>query len=381
MSVTTTTNEIFDAVRALAPTITARSDEIERERRVPQDLVDDLSAAGCFRILVPRSHGGADLGLTAQMEVCEELARADGSVGWTVMIGCTAPALFGFLPRPTFDAIYADGPDVILAGVLAPTGKATPVDDGFRVSGQWAFASGCHHSHWFLAHCVVDDGRIPPVRMMVLPPEDIEIKDTWSVSGLCGTGSHDFVADDVFVPVERSFVIGGEPCLGGPLMRVPVPALPALNCASVALGIARGALDEITELATEKVPLFDKAPLAANPVFQNQLGDADAGLRAARSLLYADAASVWDTAADGGSFTPEHRARIRATATWATRTATSVVDMAYTAGGGSAIYARSPLQRRLRDIHTLTQQVGVKQDVLTKAGAILAGQETDLTFF
>jgi len=127
--------ETLEAVHALAPAIAARSEEIERGRRVPPDLVEELTAAGCFRTLVPRSYGGAELDLPAHMRVIEELARADDSVGWTVMIGSLAPVLFGKLPRETFDAIYADGPDVVVAGTFKPSGVATPVDDGFRVTG------------------------------------------------------------------------------------------------------------------------------------------------------------------------------------------------------------------------------------------------------
>jgi alkylation response protein AidB-like acyl-CoA dehydrogenase len=314
------------------------------------------------------------------MRVLEELARADGSIGWTVGIGHAAPVLLGKLPHQAFDAIYGDGPDVIVAGTFNPTGVATPVDGGFRVAGQWSFASGCQHAHWFIAHCIVDDGRQPPIRMMVLPATDVEIKDTWSVSGLCGTGSHDFLVNDLFVPAERSFTLWDEACLDIPLLRIPELSLSTLAFGAVAVGIAHKALAEVTDLATRKVPLFSGGTLASNPLFQHQLGEADARLRAARSLLYADAATAWATAVAATPFTPDHRARIRATATWVTSTATSVVDMAYTAGGGTSLYSSSPLQRRLRDIHALTQHFGVKLDTFTTAGAVFAGQEVDLTF-
>ena len=109
------------------------------------------------------------------------------------MIGSSAPVLFGKLPPATLEMMYASGPDVVAAGTFNPTGAATVVDGGFRASGRWAFASGCQHADWFLAHCIVDDGSMPPLRMMVLPASDVHIVDTWTVSGLCGTGSHDFV--------------------------------------------------------------------------------------------------------------------------------------------------------------------------------------------
>ena len=218
---TTTTEPILDVVKAMNPAITLRAEEIERARRLPPDLVDELLAAGCFRMLVPRSHGGLELDLPVQVSVLEELARADASVAWTVMIGSEGPVLFRMLPRASFDALYAAGPDVILAASANPTGTATPVEGGYRVTGRWGFASGCQHAHWFVGHCVVDDGREPPVRMMMFAPSDLDIQDTWSVSGLCGTGSHDVVVDGAFVRDELSFVFGGAPSVDVPPLRIP----------------------------------------------------------------------------------------------------------------------------------------------------------------
>jgi alkylation response protein AidB-like acyl-CoA dehydrogenase len=370
-----------EAVRALTPQIASRADEIEQARRLPPDLVEALVAAGCFRSLVPNSHGGTANSLRAHMQIIGELAQADGSVGWTVMIGSSAPAILGLLPRDSFDAIYAAGPDVILGGAFNPTGTATPVDGGFRVTGQWSFASGCQHTDWFIAHCVVEDGRLPPIRMAVLPASDIDIKDTWWVSGLRGTGSHDFVVDDVFVPEARTFsIVEHEPCLDGPLWRIPELSASTMMIGAVALGIARGAVDEIVTLATGKVPAFSATALAANPLFQNQLGEMEAHLHVASSALDAEADAAWTRAIADSPFTPEIRASIRATTTLVVRMAASVVDLAYSAGGGSSLYASSPLQRRLRDIHALTQHFALKPDTLTLVGAVLADQNPDLTF-
>jgi len=374
-------DSVLDKIRAMAPAIAARGDEIEQGRRLPTDLVEKLSTAGCFRAMVPASHGGQGLTFAEQLLVIRELARADGSVGWTVMIGSSAPVVLGLLPRSSFDQIYAKGPDVILGGAFNPKGVATPVDGGYRVSGRWSFASGCQHCHWFVAHCMVDDGRMPPVRMMVLPPSDVEIADTWYVSGLCGTGSHDFVVDDVFVPDERSFTLWDEPALDGPLWRIPELSLSSLMMANVAVGIAEGALGEITTLASGKVPMLADSTLGANALFQHDLAEADARLRAARALLDADAATAWRIADAGRELSPEDRARTRSTAVWVARTAACVVDAAYHAGGGTSLYVSSPLQRRLRDVHAVTQHFALKPDTLTLAGSVLAGQDgVDLSF-
>ena len=371
---------ILEAVRELIPVIAARSDEIENARRLPPDLVAQLRAAGCFRMLLPQRLGGAGATLAAHVTMVRELARADGSVGWTVLLGSSAPLIFGNLPVDSFDAVFTENPDLALAGTFNPTGVATPEDGGYRVSGRWSFASGCQHADWLIAHCFVDDGRVPPLRMMMIPAADAEIIDTWSVAGMCGTGSHDFAVDGLFVADERSFNVFEEGGLDGPLWRIPELSYSALQFANVAIGIAEGVLAEITTLASGKVPLFADATLAANPLFRNRLAEADAHFRAARALLDTEIESTWATAVAGTMLTPEQRARIRAAASWVVSAAAAVVDMAYTFGGGSALYSSSPLQRRWRDVHAITQHFAVKPDTLTLAGAVLAGQDVDLTF-
>ena len=245
---------ILDAVRALAPVIAARSEEIEQARRLPPDLVAQLRDAGCFRMLLPERLGGAGAGLTDHVAMVRELARADGSVGWTVLLNSSAPLIFGNLPVESFTAVFTENPDLALAGTFNPTGVATPEDGGYRVTGRWSFASGCQHADWLIAHCFVDDGRVPPLRMMMIPAADAEIIDTWSVAGMCGTGSHDFAVDGLFVADDRSFSVFEHGGLDGPLWQVPELTYSSLQFANVTIGIAEGAVAEITTLASGKVP-------------------------------------------------------------------------------------------------------------------------------
>ena len=378
---TVETETLLDAVRELAPAITKRAAEIEAARRLPPDLVESLTDAGFFRMLLPRSHGGMSLELPAAMRVLEALGQADGSVGWTVMIGAGTWCDLAGLPRASFDAIYADGP-VRTGGAVSPSGTATAVDGGYRIRGRWAFVSGCQHSAWLSANCMEDVDGEPRLRMAILSADEVEIEDTWRAAGLCGTGSHHIAVHDVFVPAERTFVLfAGEPCVDEPLVRVPVPALVALVIGSVAIGIAEGALDDIHATAGTKTPLFASGTLAGNPLFQHELATADTRLRAARALLYEEAASTWATATAREEPTLEQRARVRAAGVWVTATAAEVVGFCYRAGGGGAVYLDNPLQRRLRDINTVTQHFVVRPDTLTTAGAILAGQGLELPIF
>jgi alkylation response protein AidB-like acyl-CoA dehydrogenase len=251
------------------------------------------------------------------------------------------------------------------------------------VTGRWSFASGCEHADWIYGNCVegVVDG-VPQLRTAVFEPGQVVIEDTWTVSGLRGTGSHHFRADAVVVPAERTLdPLADPPCLDAPIVRVPIPSLIALGIASVAVGVAQGALDDVVALAAEKVPLLDRRPLATNPAFQLELAGADTELAAARALIHEAAAAAWETATAGAEFTLAHRARMRAAAVWATARAADVTRAAYRAGGGGAIYAASPLQRRLRDADALTQHFLVRRDTLATAGAILAGEDVDVMVF
>ena len=379
---TATPRDVLHAAGELASTIADRAAEIEAARRVPPDLLEQLVHAGCFRLLMPGGHGGLGADVVTGMRLFQSLARADTSVAWTVMIGGSSWCDLTGLPRGTFDAIFSRS-DVITAGVINPTGSITACEGGYRVTGRWSFASGCEHADLLFGNCVEDTGQAEPqLRVAVFAPDQVVIEDTWTTSGLRGTGSHHFRADGVVVPAARTFLpLADEPCLDEPLVRIPPPALYSLEIAAVALGIAEGALDDILALAGAKVPLFAAAALAANPTFQLELARADTDLRAAHALLYEAAETAWATATDRTDFTLEQRARLRAAAVWATERAAEVVDTAYRSGGGGALYAESPLQRRFRDVHALTQHFLVKRDTLSTVGAILAGQDINVMVF
>jgi alkylation response protein AidB-like acyl-CoA dehydrogenase len=366
---------ILDAARDLAPRIAARAPEIERGRRLPPDLVAELLEAGFFRMSVPRSHGGLELEYPATVEALTSLAAADGATGWTVMIGSESPQLLALLPRESFDEVYAAGPDVIIAGAFAPQGRAIPADGGYRVSGRWGFASGCQHADWLFGNCVVDDGATPPnLRCALLPAPEWTIHDTWHTSGLRGTGSHDIEVSDHFVAAERSFVLfGGAASLAGPLFQAPLLQA-SLHIASVALGIAEGALADLVGFAaTKKKRLYAQVALPDSPLFQHRIGHAEADLLAARAMLRERAEELWAQAC-AGEVSPPFAPRVLQTSGWIAETAARAVDACYTAAGGSALYESSPLQRRLRDVHALTQHASLQDTVFTNAGLLRLGR-------
>ena len=273
---------LLGAVRDLAPLISARSAEIDAARRLPLDLLGQLTAAGCFRMFVPKSHGGLDIDVPASMEIIETLASADGSTGWVVMIGSETPMLLALLSRKHFDNLYANGPDVIIAGAFAPRGHAELVDGSYRVSGRWGFASGCQHSQWLFGNCIVTENGTPragvipgtaQARGMMFAPSKAQILDTWSVNGLRGTGSHDIAVEDLTVAEDDSFdIFFGRPCIETPSMAEPL-LYAALHIGAVAIGIAQRAITEIVALAnTNKRRLYASASIAESPLFQYRVG-------------------------------------------------------------------------------------------------------------
>ena len=368
---------ILAGLDELVPELSARAAETEAARRLPPDLVALLTGAGCFRMLRPRSHGGVEGTLADQLHLVEVLSRADASVGWTTMIGSSAWVDMVHLPRGTFDELFAE-PDVIVAGAISPSGTAEATSDGFRVHGRWGFITGVEHATWVALNCLEADpaGGPPGMRLAIVPQRELVVEDTWHVSGLRGTGSQHVRAEGLSVPAAWTCnPMAGEACVDLTITRVPPPAFVALAVSRVALGIAAGALDDIIELASGKVPLLSAGTLATSPTFHRDLAAADARLRGARALHDETVGSVWAAAGSGAAFTNQLRARARLDAVWAVEEAVAVVEFAYRAGGGSALYDSSPLQRRLRDVHAVTQHFIVRPDVFAGAGQVLAGLE------
>jgi alkylation response protein AidB-like acyl-CoA dehydrogenase len=374
---------VLDDARRIAGGLGDRSREIEAARRVPPDLLQALIAAGCFRILLPTTHGGAGATLPEALELYETIATGDASTGWTVMIGATGWCDLARLPRATFDALFPPSADVIVAGAFAPSGSIAPIDSGYELTGRWGFVSGCEHATYLFLNAVegVADGH-PLMRASVLDPADVTIEDTWTVAGLRGTGSHHISVRDVAVPPERTFVpLVDPPCVEVPIVHISTPAIFALGIAAVAIGAAQGALDEVVGLAQGKVPLLAPGPLATSPLFHHDLARADAGLAAGRALLAEATGRLWERAAAGADVALEDRARARAAAAWAMDAALVATEFAYRAAGGGALYAESPLQRRLRDVHAMTQHFLVRPDTFVTAGGILAGQGLTIPVF
>ena len=355
----------------------AQAAETERERALSGELVDAIRATGLFRAGAPESIGALESAPGSALAGAERIAQGDAAAGWCVSIAMTSSLLAGWMPAEAAAASFGASDD-IAAGVWAPLGKAEPTDGGFRVSGRWPFCSGISHSNWFFGGCMVSDGEGPPsLRVAGIPVEELEIIDTWHTSGLRGTGSHDSVASDVVVPSERLFsIVDGMPRSDAALYRFPLFGYFALSIAAAALGNARGAIQDLVELAAGKVGAGSSRTLAERPATQAAVGEAEAELRAARSFYYEAVEEAW-AAAQQGEVSVELRLGLRLAATHAVRRSANVARTMYDLGGGTAIYESSPLQRRFRDAHAATAHFQVNPATWELAGRLLVGLPTD----
>ena len=365
-----------DLASDLVADIRANAETAEADRRVPDHIIRAMAERGLFRLCVPSAYGGSEVDPLTLVRVLETIAIGDGSTGWVAMIGATTGALGFYLPEEGAAEVYSSDPEVLTGGVFAPRGVAHPDEGGFRVTGRWGFASGCEHATWLIGGSLVDG--LPPPRQMVFRASEVRVLDTWRVSGLRGTGSHDMAVEDVFVPESRQASIVSEPPrLRTPLSAFPVFGLLAVGIAAVCLGIARAAVDELIGLASVKKPEGSGRLLYERPGTQAAVGAAEGELRAARAFLEEALSEVWEAATQAGEISVRDRALVRLAATHATHSAASTVDLMYSAGGGTSIYETSPLQRHFRDIHTATQHMMVAPPTLELTGRVLLGLDTD----
>ncbi len=369
----------------MAPLAASLAQQTERDRALAPELVAQLREGGLLHLCLPRSAGGPEATAAELFETLETLGRADGASGWCAMIASTTAVLGAYLSAEDAEAIFARGSS-IAGGVFAPLGRAGRAEDELVVSGRWAFVSGIGHSDWMFGGCVVEgeqgvellEGGRPDVRLVGMAKHELEVIDTWSVSGLCGTGSHDVAAEGLTVPSRFGVSLFSDlPREPGPLYAFPLFGLLALGIAAVALGIARGSIDALIELAGAKRPAPGARSLAERATIQSELARAEAALRAARALALEQISNAWSAAEAGAGLSDQLKLGLRLAATHGTATAAEVATSMYRAGGGSSIYADSPLQRCFRDANVATQHMMVAPASWELAGRVLLGLGTD----
>ena len=373
--------------RSFQSALKTRAPEIERLRQLPVDIAKDFTDAGFYRLCVPRAYGGLEADPIAIAGVIEALGEADGSAAWCIMIGATSGLVSAYMQEATAKSVFAADPNLIIAGVFAPRGRAVEDGDAYLVNGRWQWGSGSPNAKMIMGGCiVVRDGDpvmlpsgVPDSRMMLVPISEAELANNWDVSGLCGTGSQDFAIKNKRVPKSMSVGLMSDQPIDRPLYAFPVFGMLAAGIAAVMLGIARASITELIELAGAKTPEGHRKPIAARTRTQEDVADAEATLRSARAFFYESINAAWSEAQSGGKLSLKSRQDLRLSATHAARSSVKVVDLMYNLGGGTSVYKTSPLQRYFRDVHVASQHMMIATPTLETAGRVLLGLETDVT--
>lgn len=380
-----------ERVAELRGLIETHADAAEEQRHLSSEVARAMARAGLYRVAVPKSLGGAEAHPVDQIRLIEAVSEIHGSTGWNLMIGIeNMGVLAAVYPKPLTEALYAD-PELIIAGSLNPLGRATRVEGGYRVSGQWPFASGIHNAHYFWSQSILhdadgervrgDDGNVVLCESMV-PIRDVEIVDTWHVAGLCGSGSHDARLDDVFVPDSHiSHVQQQIPVEAGTLYRLPIYSRLAYNKVGVATGIARAAIRQFDELAGAKKPRGSMNLLRDRVDAQRAMAEAERLVGAARAYVFETVSALWDTVERGESPSTRQKALVQLACSGAASDAVRAVEMLHAAAGASVNFLSSPLGRSFRDVHVVRQHIMVSPQFTEAVGRVLLGLESQSFLF
>jgi alkylation response protein AidB-like acyl-CoA dehydrogenase len=381
---------LVQAAAAMRPVLRGYQQEIEREQRLPRALVEQLRAAGFYRMVIPRALGGLQVDPLTYLRVVELLSEGVGSVGWNIANNSIGQLVTLGLPNEGVHEVHGAAPSVIAGTAVQGGGQAVPVDGGYRISGRWTFGSGCQESAWMLGSFqILDDGqprRRPDGGSLywrgVFPRSEAKIVEgSWDVAGLRGTGSFDWTVDDVFLPERRTMVHAGVPLDNqwarwpGVTYALPSQAWVGPHHSAVITGIARAGIDALIALAVEKTPRGRTGMLCENPQVQDAVGRADAMLNAGRVYRSAMIAELWNTIAAGEETTLEQRARCRLASTYAADSARQAMDLVYRHGGSTSFKRESRLAECWRDLHVVGQTVTIAPEWYPIGGRVYLGMD------
>jgi alkylation response protein AidB-like acyl-CoA dehydrogenase len=368
--------ELLDRARAMVPEIRALAEETERRRSLFPHIVEKIRDAELLRTTRPKLFGGFEYDGEVALRIALTISTACASTGWAVNGALANGVSFGHYPIEAQRELWANGEDPFTCACFAPTGTAVPRDGGYRLSGEWSFASGCDHSAWIrlgarIAGPTPDDGAF-----FLLPIGDVEIEDNWFVCGLAGTGSKNILVRDAFVPSHRVLRFAdtrsgrtpGSHHHPNPLYRMPLLVLGASMLASTAVGAAKGALSDYLEMTTGR---RTRGALAGGGLamtefatVQLRYAEAAAAVEAAELILLTDMRAAMQKLRAGEEITIADRIRSRRNQAYATRLAVQAVEALNASTGGDGLLLSNPIQRAWRDVNAVARHVSLNWDAV-----------------
>jgi alkylation response protein AidB-like acyl-CoA dehydrogenase len=364
-------HELRARAQALIPQLAARAPETEKLCRLPDATVADLKAAGLHRICQPARFGGHETPLDEACDIIATLARGCASTGWVAGVYTDHQILVGMFDPRAADDVWGDNPDHLVSAGLNPSGKAEPVNGGYKLSGVWTWSSGSDHADWFVMATLLPSGAdgAPEMNFCLVPRANAEIEDNWHVMGMAGTGSKNVHVTDAFVPFHRTLpgrlAAGGEGVRGRAdvpaLFRLPHPPCVPFMLVSPSLGIAESLLDLVTD--EMKTRSSRGAPVAEFQSLQLHIAEAAAEIDAARLLVMRDTGGAMAAMREGRDLTMEERARNRRDHAYVVRLCRRAVDRLFGAIGGQGIFLSHEAQRKFRDMHAMSGHFALNWDI------------------
>lgn len=374
---------LVDRARSMVPVLCERAAATEAARRVPQQTISEMVEAGLFHSLRPVEYGGYEHDYGVIVDVGFELSRGCASTGWVYAVLSAGSCVIAKFPRQAQDDVWRDGENALIAGSFMPTGVTERVDGGYRISGKWGFASACDNATWIYLGAKLATGTDEPATepaFMLMPISDCHSLDNWNAVGLCGTGSHDVVVDQAFVPDHRALPISQlrTPSRGdrdtSPYHRVPLLSAVQVGLSVAAIGAAQGALDEFLDATGARLTTGaltgSGRRMAEFQNVQSRVGEAMGLIDAARLLLQRDATETMATVKAGEEVSVEARIRNRRDHAFTAHLAIQAVDSLFEVVGGSGISKDSAFQRNWRDAHAVAKHVSLQWDAVSA----MAGQ-------
>ena len=385
----------LEAAEELAGKVAATADRIDDDRQIPHELAEEMADKGFFRLLLPRSLGGAQLDHPDFLQILEIFAAVDASTGWCLNQNNVFSTNSLRMPEETAQEIWGEKRAVVTNGPPTASSQAVPVEGGYNLNGRWHFSSGSSHATWIAALAPITSDSGGPTqdaskdrtgaRIMLMPKDAVTFLDFWQVRGLRGTASFSFEVEDLFIPSNHSYDPTDLPREDAALYVIPTTLLFGTGFATVALGVARAALDTAISVAGAKTPGRSTTLLGNQSTTQRIIGEGEAIWGSSKAFLRQSASSAWkgaqkETARKNRALATEERINLRLAATHAIRMAAQVVDLSYNLCGSDAIFETNPIQRRFQDIHVMTQHTQGRLTHYETAGQYFLGLEPEGNF-
>lgn len=351
--------------------------EFDGQKQIPPDIIERLRQAGLYRSLVSKRFGGTESTPADFCRLIECIAEADGSTGWVASFGMS-PVYLSALPLQTLSTLYNtdQGANLIFAGGIFPPQPATVVDGGMRFSGRWKYSSGCLGADIIgVGIEPMTEGKKDLPRIAVIPRSAVNIDRTWDTVGLTGTGSHDLMVDDAFVPEDWTFIRGGKSNLDEPLFRYPSLSFATQVLSVVAIGIARRAIDEVRGLSGHSASVTGAPPTSQRPSAKIDIAKAEASLQSLRAYFYDSIDTAWAYVLRGEPVPADKINMLRLSSTHAVREAANICRKMQMLMGMSGIVKNNAVARCVNDSLVITQHAFMGEMTYLNAGSMLCGQE------